>query len=287
VFRCPVCSLDFRIPKASEPWRCASGHSFDVAREGYVNLLVTHQRRRREPGDSLEMLRHRRKFLDAGHFAPLAEAVAGFAAPGQAVLDAGCGEGHYTRSWPTRHDGLELWALDIAKPAVRMAAKRAGIQERTHYAVASVYDMPVADASIDLAVSIFAPLPSVEFERVLRPAGQLVTVTPGPDHLAGLKAKLFDEPGSHPDHGPFEGDGAVTRLSPAGTTRLRYELSLDEPGAVADLLNMTPYAWYVAPEVRAEVAAQTSLSTTVDFIIASYRQGSQPAAFPRGATGHD
>lgn len=271
MFRCPVCRTGLQPPTGAPPapWTCASGHSFDVAREGYVNLLITHQRRQREPGDSAEMLQHRRRFLDAGHYGPLADALAELARPGLAVLDAGCGEGYYTRTWPDEHEGLEVWAVDIAKPAVRLAAKRAR-DRGVHYAVASVYDLPVADASIDLALSVFAPLHSPEFERVLRPGGRLVTVTPGPDHLDGLKAKLFAVPEPHPERGPFDGDDAITRLAPSGSRRLRFELELDSAETVADLLNMTPYAWYVSPEVRLSVVSEGSLSTTIDFLVSSY-----------------
>lgn len=272
MFRCPVCldGLTLAAGGTLTAWRCSAGHSFDVASEGYVNLLITHQRRRREPGDTAAMLRHRRNFLDAGHYRPLAEALAGFARPRRAVLDAGCGEGHYTASWPDAHEGLELWGVDIARPAVRMAAKRARDHARTHYAVGSVYDLPIVDATIDLVVSVFAPLHSPEFERVLRPGGRLVTVTPGPDHLAGLKARLFAQPESHPERGPLDGEGAATRLTPLASDRLRYDLELDDPGTVADLLNMTPYAWYVSPEVRAEVASRAPLTTPVDFVVSAY-----------------
>lgn len=254
-------------------WRCATGHAYDVAREGYVNLLITHQRRQRDPGDSADMLRHRRAFLDAGHYDVLRDAVATAAdlRPGLAVLDAGCGEGYYTRTWPADHEGLVLAGVDIAKPAVRMAAKRA-TAPAARYAVASVYDLPVGDATVDLAVSIFAPLHSPEFERVVRPDGRILTVTPGPDHLAGLKAKLFAEPDVHPETGPFEREGAATILEPEATVRVQADLELRSADAVADLLNMTPYAWYVAPEVRAAVVSEASLSTPIDFLISTYRR---------------
>lgn len=134
MFRCPVCQEPLAGPHGRPSaggrggpggsWSCPGGHCFDVAREGYVNLLLTHQRRHRQPGDSAEMLRHRRAFLDAGHYRRLAEAVASCAEPDQAVLDAGCGEGYYTREWPVLRPGLRLWAVDIAKPAVRLADRK-------------------------------------------------------------------------------------------------------------------------------------------------------------------
>ncbi len=272
MFRCPVCHEGLTESADRRSWRCPTGHVHDVAREGYVNLLITHQRRQRDPGDSAEMLAHRRRFLEAGHYDRLADAVAVAAdlRPGAAVLDAGCGEGYYTRTWPDRWEGVEVWGIDIAKPAVRLAARRSS--PSTHYAVGSVYDLPVLDGAVDVAVSIFAPLHSPEFERVMHPGAVLVTVTPGPDHLAGLKAKLFAEPETHPATGPFERDGATTALVAEGTQRVTGDLVLDTSEAVADLLNMTPYAWYVAPEVRAAVVAEGHLVTPIDFVVATYRR---------------
>lgn len=270
----PACRGELVEAPDRRSWRCAGGHAYDVAREGHVHLLITHQRRQRDPGDSADMLRHRRRFLDAGHYGVLREAVAAAAdvaaRPGLRVLDAGCGEGYYTRTWPEAAPGVRLWGVDIAKPAVRMAAKRAVAGAR--YAVASVFDLPIVDGSVDLAVSIFAPLHSGEFERVVAPGGRVLTVTPGPDHLAGLKARLFAVPEPHPDTGPFERDGAATALVPEGTVRVTGEVHLRGSEAVADLLNMTPYAWYVAPEVRSAVVSEGSLSTAVDFLVSTYRR---------------
>lgn len=262
MFRCPVCKGG--LHEEEQTWRCDEGHAYDVAKEGYVNLLITHQRRRREPGDSADMLRHRRRFLDAGHYAPLRDAVTARVPPGAAVLDVGCGEGYYTR------DLLNpLWGIDIAKAAVRMAAKRGAVEGR--YAVASAYDLPVLDGAADVVLSVFAPLHSPEFERVLRPGGTVLTVVPGPQHLDGLKARFFDEPEVHRDEGPFEREGATTALRPAAApVAVTYELTLSDADAIADLVHMTPYAWYVSPERRAEVVSGSSLSTSVDFRIFSY-----------------
>jgi 23S rRNA (guanine745-N1)-methyltransferase len=264
VLRCPVCKEP--LERTHRSWRCPGGHSYDVAKEGYVNLLITHQRRQREPGDSAEMLRHRRAFLDAGHYAPLKEAVGALVPTGAAqVLDVGCGEGYYTRDLPNR-----LCGIDIAKAAVRMAAKRR--RDGATYAVASAYDLPVLDGAADVALSIFAPLHSPELERVVRPdGGRVITVVPGPRHLDGLKARFFDEPEVHPDEGPFERDGAQTALRRvADPVAVTYDLALDEPGAIADLVHMTPYAWYVSPERRQAAIEGGTLRTTVDFRIFSY-----------------
>ena len=260
MFRCPVSLCREPLAIGERVWSCPRNHTYDVAREGYANLLVTHQRRQREPGDSVQMLTHRRAFLDGGWYAPLAEHLATtFARAGSSVLDAGCGEGYYTRGWP-----VQLWAVDIAKAAVRMAAKRSTSNTDAHYAVASAYDLPVVDGSIDVVLSVFAPLHSPEFERVLVPDGVIVTVTPGPDHLAGLKAALFAEPELHSGAAPFE-------RAPTSIERLRYDVTLPTPAVVADLLGMTPYAWYVDEATRTAVPRRAPLSTAVDFLVSTYR----------------
>lgn len=263
-WRCPVCSGDLHPTVDRRAWRCASGHDFDVAKEGYVNLLITHQRRKREPGDSAEMMRDRRTFLDGGWYTPLRDALQAFKGRGH-TLDAGCGEGYYTRGWP------DLWAIDISKPAVRLAAKRSTTDD-AHYAVASVYDTPLADASIDTVLSVFSPLPSAEFERVLTAdgRGRVVTVTPGPRHLEGLAAHLFESVEAHPDAGPFERDGATTQLRLLDQQRISFELRLDDTTAIAALLGMTPYAWYVDEPTRERIRSLPFLSTPIEFLLSVY-----------------
>ena len=243
-------------------WACEQGHSFDVAREGYVNLLITHQRRQREPGDSAEMIAARRTFLDGGWYEPLLHAIDRHAPRDDEVAcDAGCGEGYYSRGWPS------VWAIDIAKPAVRLAARRAS--EGANYAVASVYAIPLPDASVDVVLSVFAPLHSPEFERVLRPGGRVITVTPGPDHLAGLARELFEVVEPHPASGPFDRPGATTPLRPADAERIRFDLDL-QPPAIGALLGMTPYAWYVDSATRARIAGLDRLVTPADFFVHVY-----------------
>ena len=319
MFRCPVCREPLRRATDARAWRCGHGHSYDIAREGYVNLLITHQRRAREPGDSMEMLRHRRAFLDAGHYGPIASALHELAsahahADGGGVLDAGCGEGYYTRDWHR-----PVWGVDIARAAVRMAAKRASTRTsedddhkdddhkdddqhvhnhegddrndrvdthtnthtnthththaQTHnYAVASVYDLPIVDDSIAIAVNVFAPVDSAELARAINAGGILVTVTPGPDHLAGLKALLFAEPDTHDDRGPLDDAGDDSGFTRTERQRVRYDLDLTPP-AIGDLLGMVPYAWYVDPETRSRVEETPFLRTPVDVNLTVYTVG--------------
>lgn len=168
--------------------RCAEGHSFDIARQGYVNLMPGDAR----PGtaDTAEMVAARGAFLSAGHYAPLARAVADYAAtwipPGSAsVLDAGAGTGYYLTAVLDRlgppATGL---AMDISTRALRRAAP-------AHPAIGAVawdvwQPLPVREAAVSLIINVFAPRNGPEFRRVLRPDGALLVVTPGPEHLAEL-----------------------------------------------------------------------------------------------------
>ena len=182
--------------------RCEQGHSFDRAREGYVNLLPAGRLPGGPAGDDPAMLRARRALFDAGHYAPVQRAVAELvlAHSPDVVLDAGCGEGSYLAAIeaPTR------LGIDVAKDGVRMAAQR---HRNVRWAVASSYRLPLADATVDVVVSVFAPRPFSEFARVARSGGVAVIASPGPDHLDGLTTLIYGEPRHH-EQRPHTG-GAV------------------------------------------------------------------------------
>ena len=168
--------------------RCGSRHSFDRAREGYVNLLLATRRRSRNPGDAPQLVRARRAFLDAGYFAPL-RAFLSARISGGVLLDACCGEGYYTSAFAEKAD--EAYAFDIAKDAVRRAAVR---DRKTQYFVAGLHAIPVQTNSIDTLTHLFAPFEEAEFVRVLKPGGRLLHVLPGSLHLMGLKRVLYAQP---------------------------------------------------------------------------------------------
>jgi 23S rRNA (guanine745-N1)-methyltransferase len=181
---------------------CAEGHSFDAARQGYFNLLVG-KGTAFQP-DSADMVAARAAFLDAGHYRPLAAAVAGAAAPAlqgpePAVLDSGTGTGHYLRAVL---DGagsagsaasagsagrIAAVGLDISKFALRRAAR---LNPEAVNLVSDVWQQfPVADSAVDVVMVVFAPRNAAEFARVLKPSGRLIVVTPRPGHLAEIASQ--------------------------------------------------------------------------------------------------
>lgn len=174
---------------------CGSGHSFDAARQGYYNLLVG--KGTVFEADTADMVAARFNFLEAGHYRPLAEAVAGTIAPlvpprGKfTVLDSGTGTGQYLRvvldEVQRATDSCTAVALDISKFALRRAAR---INPEALCLACDVWQpLPVADAAVDVVMVIFAPRNAVEFARVLRPGGRLVVVTPRAGHLAAVAAR--------------------------------------------------------------------------------------------------
>ena len=195
MLRCPVCGQELQADNRGA--MCPSGHRFDRAREGYLNLL-----RSNKSGDSMgdpkSQARSRRDFLNQDYYAPLRDALVDIvreqvsARSGReplALLDICCGEGYYTSAMGSV-EGVDAYGFDLGKEMVRLAAKRGGAT----YFVANMRAIPVADASIDMATHLFAPFNEHEFTRVLKPGASLYTVIPGARHLWGLKEVLYDTP---------------------------------------------------------------------------------------------
>ncbi len=276
---CPVCGASFGL--SGSVLRCGRGHSFDVAKQGYVNLMPGGAR----PGtaDTAEMVADRAAFLGAGHYQPLASAVSdlaataaapkeGPAAPeaGPAVLDAGAGTGYYLAAVLSRlGPGAVGLALDVSARALRRAARAApGIG-----AVAwdTWQPFPVRSGTAALILNIFAPRNGPEFHRVLHPDGTLLVVTPAPGHLAELTAAAglisVDE---HKD------ERLATTLGPyftvTGRQDLSFPLSLTHPDA-ARLVAMGPSAWHTtAAGTRARLAPQPEpLAVTAAFTLTTHR----------------
>jgi 23S rRNA (guanine745-N1)-methyltransferase len=187
--RCPVCRAAFAASPSG--LRCAAGHSFDRARQGYVNLAAG-LGRAGLGADDAAAVDARRKFLTAGHFAPLVDAVIAAAVdawPGAGlVLDAGAGPGHYLAAVLDALPAAAGLAIDSSAPALRAAA---GCHPR---AAAVGWDLreplPLVDGCVGLLLNVFAPRNGAEYARVLRADGALLVVTPGPGHLGELVAGL-------------------------------------------------------------------------------------------------
>ena len=257
LFRCPVCGE--ALERGAGQYRCAAGHCFDLAREGYVNLLGAGQRHSKAPGDDREMAAARTRFLDGGWYAPLRTALcalAGRYAPDSPVLlDAGCGEGWYTQALAEviAAKGGRTAGVDLSKPSVKKAARRCSGAE---FAVGTVYHLPAADGSADC----FSPLAAGEFARVLKPGGTFLYVVPGPRHLWELKEILYEE--------PYE-NGEKREEYPGFRYRevvpVEGAFTLPDRQSVLDLFHMTPYYWKTPKAGAARLEALDRLTVTAQF----------------------
>ena len=189
---CTVRDCRALLTRRGGSFQCAHGHAFDIARSGYVNLLQPQDKRSRNPGDGAEAVAARRRFYEGGHDRPIVEAIVQ-ALPlgeGDALLDAGCGEGHhlaaFRKAW-----SVEGWGVDISIPAIDLAARR---QRECQWIVANADRfLPFADESFRALVSITARLNVEEFHRVLGRDGVLLVVLPATDDLVELREAVLGE----------------------------------------------------------------------------------------------
>lgn len=262
-----ICPLDGApLQKQGSAWCCPSGHSFDVARQGYTHLLPVQKKRSLAPGDSKEMVAARQRFLNGGFYQPLAQAISNRVLKGHpgdrplACLDAGCGEGYYLRhlSGAVRPEQpLALMGLDISKWAVLAAARQ---DKAVQWVVGSNANLPVTGGSLDTVLCVFGFPVYPEFARVLKPGGRLLKVEPGPEHLRELREVIY--PSLKP---PREKDEATPAgFAPGPVSTVQQTLELNDAGAIADLLAMTPHLYRASAEGRARAAELESLSLTLD-----------------------
>ena len=269
LFVCPHCASPLR--REAHAYTCPSGHSFDIAKEGYVHLLPANRKHSKSPGDDKGMVAARNRFLSKDYYAPLREALCALALEhaGQQVsaLDSGCGEGYYTAGIYAALTGagreVKLAGIDLSKPSVRLAARRVPQGE---FAVASAYHLPVGDGSVDLLLNCFSPLALEEFRRVLRPGGLFLYVVPAAHHLWELKQVLYDEPYPNREEDiPYEGFSYVDVVPVDAAMEVAGE---DLP----DLFQMTPYYWKTPREGAARLAALDALSVRAAFRVHVFRR---------------
>ncbi len=254
---CPLCQG--ALAAVDNGVACPAGHRFDRARQGYLNLLPVQHKHSRAPGDNAAMVEARRRFLEAGHYAPLAARLAELAAERQPAqwLDIGCGEGYYSAQIAEALPRARGYGLDISREAIRRACKRA---PQLTWLVASMARVPLSDASCPLLASVFSPLDWQEARRLLAPGGGLLRMGPSRDHLIELRQKLYDQVRDYDDQKHLELIPPGMRLSHSES--LSFKLTLASEQARADLLAMTPHGWRASAERRAAVIAD-ALEVTV------------------------
>ena len=261
---CPVCGEQLNL--SGKQYLCPNRHSFDVARQGYVNLLTVQQKHSLNPGDTREQVLSRREFLEAGFYAPIAETLIAEAKAlgitGQ-ILDVGCGEGYYSARLA---DALEapLTGLDISKEAVRCAAAK---YKGKQWLCATAAHIPVESGSVSLLTSLFALTLPQEFARVLKEAGFYFQVLAAEDHLLGLKGIIYDqlnfkEKNTVPELPGFELVKSVA---------IRFSFTV-EGQQIQNLFSMTPHVFRIGKEGAERLRNTEILTDTASCVLNIYRR---------------
>ncbi len=267
MFICPICKSKLNIE--GKTYLCENNHSFDIAKQGYVNLLPVNKKHSDNPGDSKDMVLSRRAFLENRYYdcftGKLCEIVNSLFKKSQKILiaDCGCGEGYYDGKLDAINCDFELFGFDISKEAVRYAA---GKYKKCNYAVGSCFNMPLLDEGFDLALNIFAPMVESEMARILKKEGYMIYAVPGKSHLMGLKEILYENTYEKVEkHTEYDGFQFVDRISVKNKITVNGEMGVN-------LFRMTPY--YFKTEMGAEerILKNNGFTTEIHFDFLIYRK---------------
>lgn len=268
LFICPICSEP--LEKNQKTYICKNHHSFDIASQGYVNLMPT-EKSHENAGDNADMMIARREFLNTGAYSPLLDALKVeveklLKLKGESgkfkVFDAGCGEGYYTVGIKQYIESCGLNAefagIDIAKRGIRYAQNR---DKDVSFAVAGIFNMPFKNDSADIILNIFAPVCEREFSRVLKSGGELLIVGPSKNHLFGLKKLIYDNP-------YFNEENIYDFNEFTHVEDIRVEGNIIVEGKnIRNLFTMTPYYFNTPQSEAKRLDDVEKLETPIDFVI--------------------
>lgn len=260
---CPICGT---VLSASEKsYTCKKHHSFDIAKQGYVNLLPVQNKKSLHPGDTKEMLKARREFLNSGIYNPICSAVTNKAClllndiNTPQIVDIGCGEGYYTTAIKNTLGNCVCMGIDISKDAVKMACSRS---KEIMWTVATAGCLPVADNSTDLITAMFSLISESEYSRILKKGGYVIEVIAGNNHLIELKHIIYDQVYKQ-NKMPATINSNFTEVS---REENQFSFTLDN-SQLKNLLIMTPHFWRIKKENRQKLEQTPQLTLTAHYWI--------------------
>ncbi len=264
-FICPVCKG--KLERNEKAYICNNRHSFDISKDGYVNLLMSQQSSLKRHGDDKLMVRSRRDFLSAGYYEQLCDKICGvvkaYAKPSATIVDIGCGEGYYSQAICSV-SGFEFYGIDISKDALKYASKSI---KNGEFAVASAFNLPFESQSVDCLLNIFAPSAYEEFYRILNDDGYLIKAVPLEDHLWELKCAVYEVP--YKNKPEIRNEDLFELVH---SEELKYQINLNNSEDISNLFRMTPYYYKTSKEATEKILNKTELSTTVHFGVEVYRK---------------
>ena len=271
--KCPTCASELIV--SAKSYICENKHLYDVAKHGYINLLLANKKNTKTPGDNQEMIKSRSSFLNKGYYKGLSDAlntsigIINEKNQVKKILDIGCAEGYYIdqlKASLSLDSECLLSGIDISKYAIQLAAKR---KMDAKLVVANIYDLPFFDREFDIVYSIFAPIDMNEINRVLSDNATLIIVGPGEEHLRGLTEHIYDTVVSH--SGNYDVIDTNEKFQCQEIIELKENIVIDKED-ILDLLRMTPYYWKTSEEKKENILKLKTLSTPVHFYIKIYKK---------------
>lgn len=253
LFICPICKKE--LIRQDRIAVCKNGHSFDYAKKGYLNLLVSNKKKSANPGDNKNMVLARKKVMEAGYYNKLLDTLGTIlkSISPKVLLDLGCGDGSLTQKISAYSE--TTIGLDVSKDAINTAAS----DKNTFYIVASGADIPLKQNSVDVVLNCFAPIYPKSVKNVLKSDGVLIKVTPFENHLFELKQELYPSPYLNPPDKDIEGFELIEKTTVEDVVELNGEYLLN-------VLTMTPY-YYKTPKDLLEKVLDKNIKTTLSFSV--------------------
>ena len=251
---CPHCQNILSVE--GNAFRCSSGHSFDIARQGYVNLNLHNSQ---NTGDNVPMINARRDFLEKGYYSFLRDAVNEELSEEDSLVDLACGEGYYTGAFRCK----EKIGIDLSKQGLKIASRN---DKSTRYLLSSIFHCPLEDECADKVVTIFAPVAKEEIRRILKPKGRFILVKPDVDHLFELKKAIYDDP--YPNEViPAELPGL--KLIEERAVSMKKDVGHED---MMNLFLMTPYCHTTSAQDKEKLEKIDSLEISFSFLIDIYEK---------------
>lgn len=274
---CPVCKNKLIKDASKKMYRCDNNHVHDIAKEGYVNLLMSNQKKSKNPGDSKEMVLARVDFLSRGYYKAVSdklnevilECLQKEGKGPFSIMDIGCGEGYYLTNLRDNNNRNNIeasyYGIDISKEAVKYASKT---NPECTWIVGNNFHLPVGDQSVDCMFSVFSPIEIEECKRGLKDSGFFIRVLPRPNHLIQLRNIIYSEVSFKENEIYQVESDDIEYIKECNVT---FDMMLEKED-ILSLLKMTPHYWRTSAEKRAALDLYESLSVTVDMRIGVFQK---------------
>ena len=273
---CPVCKENLIKDVLNKMYKCENNHTYDIAKEGYVNLLISNQKRSKNPGDSKEMVLARVEFLSKGYYGLLSDKINQMIVESLCkdnndkfnIMDLGCGEGYYLTNLKNYMDEKNIkanyYGMDVSKEAVKYASKT---NKDCVWAVGNNFHIPAENKSIDCILSVFSPIDIDECNRVLKDDGVFVRVLPRTNHLIQLRNIIYSE--VHLNEKVYKANDEENEYIKESNVTIDINLNKEE---IISLLKMTPHYWKSTAENKEKLDSYESLDITIDMRIGVFQK---------------